>query len=52
MTTKAIPDPLNVYILFPPDYATHPNKRFPVFYLLHGTSGTASDWTPRATPSR
>ena len=43
--TQAIPDPLNVYILFPPDYATHPKKRFPVFYLLHGTSGTASDWT-------
>jgi S-formylglutathione hydrolase FrmB len=43
--TKAVPAPLNVYILFPPDYATHPNKRFPVFYLLHGTSGTASDWT-------
>jgi S-formylglutathione hydrolase FrmB len=43
--TKAVPDPLNVYILFPADYATHPRKRFPVFYLLHGTSGTASDWT-------
>jgi S-formylglutathione hydrolase FrmB len=43
--TKAVPDPLNVYILFPPDYATHPHKRFPTFYLLHGTSGTASDWT-------
>ena len=43
--TKAVPDPLNVYILFPPDYVTHPHKRFPTFYLLHGTSGTASDWT-------
>ncbi|HEY1590276.1 MAG TPA: alpha/beta hydrolase family protein [Solirubrobacteraceae bacterium] len=42
--TKAIPDPLNVYVLFPPDYATRLSKRFPVFYLLHGTSGTASDW--------
>ena len=45
VTTKAILAPLNVYILFPPDYATHPRQRFPVFYLLHGTSGTASDWT-------
>src|SRR5881275_424956 len=43
--TKAITDPLNVYVLLPPDYAAHPHKRFPVFYLLHGTSGTASDWT-------
>jgi S-formylglutathione hydrolase FrmB len=45
VTTKAVPAPLNVYILFPPDYASRPQKRFPVFYLLHGTSGTASDWT-------
>jgi S-formylglutathione hydrolase FrmB len=43
--TKAAPNPLNVYILLPPGYTTHPRKRFPVFYLLHGTSGTASDWT-------
>ncbi len=45
VTSRAIPAPLNVYVLFPPDYATHPKKHFPVFYLLHGTSGTASDWT-------
>ena len=50
--TKAIPAPLNVYILFPPDYAIHPRKRFPVLYLLHGTSGGAADWTRRATRRR
>src|ERR1700693_3942814 len=43
--TAALPDPANVYILFPPGYAAHPHRRYPVFYLLHGTSGTASDWT-------
>jgi S-formylglutathione hydrolase FrmB len=43
--TAALPDPANVYILFPPGYASHPRRRYPVLYLLHGTSGTASDWT-------
>lgn len=44
VTTKALPRPVNVYILLPPGYADS-NTRYPVFYLLHGTSGTASDWT-------
>src|SRR5436305_15189534 len=43
--TAALPDPANIYILFPPGYAQHPKRRYPVSYLLHGTSGTASDWT-------
>jgi S-formylglutathione hydrolase FrmB len=43
--TAALPAPANVYILLPPGYASHPRKRYSVFYLLHGTSGTASDWT-------
>ncbi len=32
-------------ILLPADYASHPHRRYPVLYLLHGTSGGASDWT-------
>lgn len=44
VTTKALPRPANIYVLLPPGYA-HSHKRYPVFYLLHGTSGTASDWT-------
>src|SRR5947209_17901118 len=43
--TAALPNPPSVYILFPPGYAAHPTRRYPVFYLLHGTSGGASDWT-------
>jgi S-formylglutathione hydrolase FrmB len=43
--TQALPSPANVYVLLPPDYDTQPDKTWPVFYLLHGTSGTASDWT-------
>src|SRR3954447_21346137 len=42
--TSALPEPANVYVLLPPDYSTAGRKRWPVFYLLHGTSGTASDW--------
>ncbi len=42
--TPAIPGRLNVWILLPTGYAAHPHRRYPVLYLLHGTSGTASDW--------
>jgi S-formylglutathione hydrolase FrmB len=34
-----------VRILLPSGYAKHPHKRYPVLYLLDGTSGHASDWT-------
>ena len=43
--TAALPDPASVYILLPPGYDTHPRRHYPVFYLLDGTSGFASDWT-------
>ncbi len=43
--TSALPGPANVRILLPMGYATHPRRRYPVLYLLHGTSGGASDWT-------
>lgn len=43
--TAALPEPVNVDILLPPRYGSHPHRRYPVFYLLHGTSGGASDWT-------
>lgn len=45
VTTKALPKPANIYILLPPGYSSSSARRYPVFYLLHGTSGTASDWT-------
>ena len=43
--TAALPSPPSIYIVFPPGYASHPRRRYPVLYLLHGTSGGASDWT-------
>jgi S-formylglutathione hydrolase FrmB len=51
-TTKALPRPVNVWVLLPPDYDSKPKKRWPVFYLLHGTSGTASDWTLKGDAPR
>ncbi len=45
VTTKAIPATLGIRVLLPADYAAHPAKRYPVLYLLDGTSGRASDWT-------
>src|SRR5919201_1330084 len=29
----------DVYVYLPPGYAQHPNRRHPVFYLLHGFPG-------------
>ena len=49
-TTKALPRPVNVYVLLPPNYSA--KRRWPVFYLLHGTSGTASDWTLKGDAQR
>jgi S-formylglutathione hydrolase FrmB len=51
-TTKALPRPVNIYVLLPPDYDAKPRKRWPVFYLLHGTSGTASDWTVKGAAEK
>jgi S-formylglutathione hydrolase FrmB len=45
VSTSALPGPANVRILLPDGYAAHPRRRYPVLYLLHGTSGSASDWT-------
>ena len=45
VTTAALPSPAHVRILLPVGYDANPGTRYPVFYLLHGTSGYASDWT-------
>jgi S-formylglutathione hydrolase FrmB len=45
VSTSALPAPANVRILLPSGYAAHPHRRYPVLYLLHGTSGGAADWT-------
>src|SRR3954462_9723056 len=45
VTTPALPSPAQVYVLLPPSYDSNPTAHWPVFYLLDGTSGRASDWT-------
>lgn len=43
--TAALPGPANIRILLPAGYARNSRSRYPVLYLLHGTSGGAADWT-------
>ena len=45
VSTAALPGPAKVRILLPAGYERHPTRRYPVLYLLHGTSGGAEDWT-------
>ncbi len=45
VTTPALATPAYIQILLPSGYAQHPHKRYPVLYLLHGTSGGPADWT-------
>src|SRR5581483_5895476 len=45
VSTAALPKPANIRVLLPSGYAAHPHRRYPVLYLLHGTSGGAADWT-------
>lgn len=44
-TTTALNGPTELRVLLPTGYAAHPGRRYPVLYLLHGTSGGAADWT-------
>lgn len=45
VATPALNGTAKLRILLPDDYAANPSKRYPVLYLLHGTSGGAADWT-------
>ena len=45
VSTPAIGAPANVRILLPSGYSRHRGRHYPVLYLLHGTSGTAANWT-------
>ena len=44
VSSATLPGPAHVRILLPANYEST-TRRFPVFYLLHGTSGGAADWT-------
>src|SRR5437588_9176996 len=47
VTTGALPGPARVRVLLPDGYDTGRARRYPVLYLLHGTSGDAADWTAK-----
>src|SRR5262249_45145389 len=52
VSTRALTGPANVRILLPAGYNSHPARRYPVLYLLHGTSGGAADWTTTGDAER
>jgi S-formylglutathione hydrolase FrmB len=41
-----------VRVLLPPDFASQPNKHWPVLYLLHGCCGDYSNWTTNTDVER
>ena len=46
LSTSAVRGEQKVRILLPLDYTTSgQSRRYPVLYLLHGSSGNAADWT-------
>lgn len=45
VSTPDLRKPADVRILLPEGYDARASRRYPVLYLLHGTSGGASDWT-------
>jgi S-formylglutathione hydrolase FrmB len=44
VSTAALQQPVDVRILLPEGYADDRERRYPVLYLFHGTSGRPSDW--------
>ena len=44
VSTAALQHPVDVRILLPDGYGDDPQRRYPVLYLFHGTSGRPSDW--------
>ncbi|MFF2117135.1 alpha/beta hydrolase [Kitasatospora sp. NPDC058184] len=43
VTTPQVAGPHTIRILLPADYASRPDKRYPVLYFLHGASDNPSD---------
>lgn len=45
LRTAAVRGPQRVRIELPPGYADHPERRYPVLYLLHGAGGQDGVWS-------
>ncbi len=52
VVSVALAHRLDIRILLPSGYASHPRRRYPVLYLFHGTSGRASDWITQGDAER
>src|SRR5262249_21339174 len=44
VSTAALQRPVDIRILLPDGYERDLQRRYPVLYLFHGTSGRPSDW--------
>jgi diacylglycerol O-acyltransferase/trehalose O-mycolyltransferase len=47
MTTPALAEPTHVRVLLPDGYAEHPERRYPVLYLLHGAFDDYRSWSDK-----
>jgi diacylglycerol O-acyltransferase / trehalose O-mycolyltransferase len=45
LRTRALDVDTRVRVLLPAGYRAHPERRYPVLYLLHGRGGGYGDWT-------
>lgn len=52
LRTPAISHETGVRVLLPTGYRDHPNHRYPVLYLLHGSGGSDTDWTEMGDAER
>jgi diacylglycerol O-acyltransferase / trehalose O-mycolyltransferase len=52
LRTTALHEATGVRVLLPAAYAAHPDRRYPVLYLLHGRDGTFRDWTAHGGAER
>jgi S-formylglutathione hydrolase FrmB len=50
VSTSALGRAVNIRLLLPTGYS--PQRRYPVLYLFHGTSGAASDWVVQGQAER
>ncbi len=47
LDTPALSGPTGVRVLLPQGYDSHPNRRYPVLYLLHGAIDDFRSWTDK-----
>ncbi|MGH9184714.1 MAG: alpha/beta hydrolase [Acidimicrobiales bacterium] len=52
VSSAALTRPAGVRVLVPASYRDHPDRRYPVLYLLHGGFGGYRDWTEAGDAQR